>query len=341
MLSEDRAARFLERYGPYAIQIMLFSYGEPLLNANTPKIIRLAKRYLTQTVLSTNMSVGRFDAEAYVKSGLDYMILSIDGATQSVYERFRQKGNIDLVYRNIGKLVEAKSRLGKRTPVICWRYLAFEHNAHEVPLALEKARALGLDAFNLGTPFDVSWDDPGIQPASLKPFTVDFNQDPAQDLADNWNPFPDDLDVQTIEREFDAGWAERLVGQPIEDGEAAKRSEHTCHWLYKNMTMDANGRIFPCCGAPEPSGNLIFSNFDGNSSVENFNSQRYRLARRFFADRKAYRLERAAGSLDPEPYCVNCEWDQEKAAIDSPQVAQYLQAAGSALFNGKSVAMLS
>jgi hypothetical protein len=131
------------------------------------------------------------------------------------------------------------------------------------------------------------------------------------------------------------------VGQPIEDGEPAKRSEHTCPWLYKNMTMDANGRIFPCCGAPEPSGNLIFSNFDGNSAGESFNSERYRLARQSFADRKTYRQERAAGSLDPEPYCVNCEWDQEKAAIDSTQVAQYLQAAGTALFNGKSVAMLS
>ncbi len=341
MLSEDRWAGFMERYGPYALQVMFYNYGEPLLNPNTPNIIRLAKRYLVQTMLSTHMSVSRFDAEAYVKSGLDYIIFSIDGATQPVYERFRKKGNIDLVYRNIVKLVEAKIKLGKRTPVTCWQYLAFEHNAHEVPLALEKARQLGLDLFTLLTPFDVSWDDPGIQPARMEPFAVYFNQDPVPDLADNWNPFPDDLDVRTIEREFDAGWIERLVGQPSEDCEPAARSEHTCRWLYKNITMDANGRIFPCCGAPEPSGDLIFSNFDANATEESFNSERHRLARRFFADRNAYERERQTRSPGGEPYCEKCEWSDRRAGVDSPQVAQYLQAAGSALFNAKSVAMVS
>jgi len=190
------------------------------------------------------MSVPRFDAEAYVGSGLDYMILSIDGATQPVYERFRKKGNIE-VYRNIVKLVEAKRRLGKRTPVICWQYLAFENNAHEVPLALERAGELGLDAFNLLTPFDVSWDDPGIQPAEIGPFARHFNPDPERDMAENWNPFPDDLDVETIEREFEAGWVERLAHQPNEDCEPAAVSEHTCRWLYKNITMDAKAASFP------------------------------------------------------------------------------------------------
>jgi hypothetical protein len=72
VLSGDRSARFLERYGPYAVQIMFCNYGEPLLNPDTPKFIRRAKSYLTQTMLSTNMSVGRFDADAYVGSGLDW-----------------------------------------------------------------------------------------------------------------------------------------------------------------------------------------------------------------------------------------------------------------------------
>jgi MoaA/NifB/PqqE/SkfB family radical SAM enzyme len=341
VLPADRLARFLEQYGPYAIQILFYNYGEPLLNPDTPKFIRRSKSYLAQTMLSTNMSVPRFDAEAYVKSGLDYMILSIDGATQPVYERFRKKGNIEVVYRNIVKLVEAKRRLGKRTPVICWQYLAFEHNAHEVLLALEKARQLGLDEFNLRTPFDVSWDDPGIQPSNMEPFARYFNPDPERDMTDNWNPFPDDLDVKAIEREFEAGWVERLAHQPKEDCEPAATSEHTCRWLYKNVTMDANGRIFPCCGAPGPSGDLIFSNFDANNSQEPFNSEKYRRARQFFADQNAYERDRDMRSGDGEPYCVDCQWSDGQADIDSAQVAFYLRAAGNELFSAKSVAMLS
>ena len=340
-LSVDRSAHFLEQYGPYAIQIMFYNYGEPLLNPDAPKFIRRAKSYLTQTMLSTNMSVPRFDAEAYVESGLDYMILSIDGATQAVYERFRKKGNIEVVYRNIAKLVEAKRRLGKRTPVLCWQYLAFEHNAHEVPLALERAGELGLDSFNLLTPFDVSWDDPGIQPAEIGPFARHFNPDPERDMTDNWNPFPDDLDVRAIEREFEAGWVERLAHQPKEDCEPVAASEHTCRWLYKNITMDANGRIFPCCGAPGPSGDLIFSNFDAHEPQDPFNSEKYRRARKFFADRNAYQRERETRTGEGEPYCVDCQWSDGMADIDSAQVAYYLRAAGQALFSAKCVAMLS
>jgi len=320
---------------------MFCNYGEPLLSPDTPKFIRRAKSYLTQTMLSTNMSVGRFDADAYVRSGLDYMILSIDGATQPVYERFRQKGNIDLIYRNIVKLVEAKRRLGKRTPVICWQYFAFEHNVHEAPLALERAGELGIDEFKLATPFDVSWDDPGIRAASIEPFAVHLNGDPVRDISDNWNPFPDDLDLQTIEREFETGWVERLTRRPKEGCEPAAPSEHTCRWLYKNITMDANGRIFPCSGAPGPGGELIFSNFEANNAPESFNSEKYRLARRFFADRNAYQRDREARNHYREPYCVGCKWSHTQADIDSAQVAHYLRAAGDALFSAKSIAMLS
>jgi len=73
------------------------------------------------------------------------MVLSIDGATQPIYERFRRKGNLELVFENIRKLVAAKRRVGKRTAILAWRMLAFEHNIHEIPAAIEKAKELGVD----------------------------------------------------------------------------------------------------------------------------------------------------------------------------------------------------
>ena len=110
------------------------------------------------------MSVRKFDAEAYVESGLDYMVMSIDGATQPAYEKFRRNGDLELVFENIRKLVSAKRRLGKRTPVLSWNFLAFEHNAHEIPLATQMARKLGVDRFRVVNPFDVRWDDPNVRP---------------------------------------------------------------------------------------------------------------------------------------------------------------------------------
>jgi pyruvate-formate lyase-activating enzyme len=130
-LPEDRFAALLQRYGPYAIGVYFCNYGEPLLNLNTPKLIRMAKNYLMGTALSTSLSVKRLDADAYIASGLDFMVLSIDGATQPVYERFRRNGNLELVFDNVRKLVDAKRRLGKRTPVLSWNFLAFAQCARD------------------------------------------------------------------------------------------------------------------------------------------------------------------------------------------------------------------
>ncbi|MGP0071063.1 MAG: hypothetical protein ACLPWF_03920 [Bryobacteraceae bacterium] len=75
-LSENRFSALLKRYGPCAIGTLFYNYGEPLLNLNTPKLIRMAKSWLMRTTISTTLSVRRFDAEAYVESGLDFMGLS-------------------------------------------------------------------------------------------------------------------------------------------------------------------------------------------------------------------------------------------------------------------------
>ena len=155
MLSESRGASILEQFGPYAIQVLFFNYGEPLLNPASPNLIRRARNYLAQTMVSTNLAMPRFDPDAYVRSGMDYMSLSIDGATQRVYEKYRRTGSIDLVYQNVQKLVEAKVRYASRTPVLCWEYLAFEHNAHEIGLAAETV--VPWDWMNSGLPRLSTW----------------------------------------------------------------------------------------------------------------------------------------------------------------------------------------
>jgi len=323
-LSEDRLASLLRIYGPHAIGIYFCNYGEPLLNLNTPKLIRLAKCYLLWASLSTSLSVRRFDPEAYVKSGLDLMILSIDGATQPVYERFRRNGNLGLVLENVRQLVHAKRRLKKRTPVLSWNFLAFEHNVHEIPLAERMARDLGLDQFRVVHPFDVTWDDPQIRPAAVKPRVELLNWHAASNLPENWNPFPSDLDADAIGRAFADPWK---PGVP-----AVRSSGHTCHWLYKNMVMDANGRIMPCCGAPRPDTNLVFAEFDG-SQTDPFNSEKYRQARSFFAG--------AAPPAAGAPHCVNCEWDQTLVNIGSDEISRYLRAADPAFFDRRTVRLLS
>jgi MoaA/NifB/PqqE/SkfB family radical SAM enzyme len=328
-LKETCIAGLLERYGPFAIGVDFYNYGEPLLNLNTPKFIRLAKSYLAATTISTSLSVQRFDAAAYVDSGLDFMALSIDGATQPVYQRFRRNGDLELVLENIRKLVEAKARLGKRTPVLCWKFLAFEHNVHEIPMAASMARKLGVNEFRVDRPFDVSWDDPEIRPAAANTFQPGIqrlDRAAVRSKPGNWNPFPEDLQSEAIARSFASPWNEMAAD------DARPTSGHTCHWLYKNIVMDAAGRILPCCGAPGPSTNLVFGNWDGGGN-DPFNSEKYRQARTWFAGRS---LPEANA-----PHCVRCEWEQTKVYVGRDEVQSYFKIADKNFFDRRSRRILS
>lgn len=302
------------------------NYGEPLLNLNTPNFIRMAKRFLVWTALSTSLSVLRFDAEACVESGLDFMVLSIDGATQPVYERFRRKGRLDLVFDNIRKLVDAKRRLGRRTPVLSWNFLAFQHNAHEIPRAVQLARKLGVNQFRVVQPFDVRWDDPEMRPASVPAGVRRLDWFSMSNTSGNWNPFPECVDVDSIARAFET---------PVEahaGSEPPHRPGHTCHWLYKNMVMDATGRIMPCCGAPRPDANLVFATFDA-AHRDPFNSEKYRQARSFFAT--------GASPGGAAPYCTRCEWDHTTVNIGAPEIRRYFRAADPGFFDRRSIRLLS
>jgi MoaA/NifB/PqqE/SkfB family radical SAM enzyme len=328
-LSENRLSALLKRYGPYAIGTLFYNYGEPLLNLNTPNLIRMAKSWLMGTAISTTLSVRRFDAEAYVTCGLDFMALSIDGATQPVYERFRRNGDLKLVLDNLRKLVDAKRRLGKRYPVLAWNFLAFEHNAHEIPQAARMARSLGVNIFRVVQPFDVSWDDPEIRPAALKPGVagarrLDRLSMPGQ--STNWNPFPDRVDGAAILEAYERPWGEQAAD------DSPPSAGHTCHWLYKNIVMDATGRITPCCGAPRPDINLVFGSFDGNGS-DPFDSEKYRQARAWFSDD----VPPSAGA----PHCTRCEWDHTAVNIGGADIRNYFQSASGAFFDRRSLNMLS
>jgi MoaA/NifB/PqqE/SkfB family radical SAM enzyme len=328
-LSETRLSALLKRHGPYAIGMLFYNYGEPLLNLNTPRLIRMAKSCLMETAISTTLSVRRFDAEAYVESGLDLVNLSIDGATQPVYERFRRNGDLELVLGNLRKLVDAKRRLRRHYPVIAWNFLAFEHNVHEIPLAARLARKMGVDIFRVVEPFDVSWDDPEIRPAALEAGVAGVRRLNWLALANrpsNWNPFAASVDGRAILEAYENPW----TGQA--DDDSPPSPGHSCHWLYKNMVMDATGRIMPCCGAPRQDVNLVFGRFDGDGS-DPFNSEKYRQARAWFSSG-------VTPSRDA-PHCTQCQWDHTAVNVGSANIRRYFQAASGAFFDRQSLRILS
>jgi hypothetical protein len=86
-------------------------------------------------------------AEGLVASGLDVLSVSLDGARQETYEKYRVRGNMTTVIENIRLVNQAKQRVNSATPKLIWSFLAFEHNVDDIDQAKEIAQELGMEFF--------------------------------------------------------------------------------------------------------------------------------------------------------------------------------------------------
>lgn len=297
MLSYEQYEKVLHLYGPFAFGAVLYNYGEPLLNPQTPQYIAMARQYLLFTLLSTNLSFKKIDADALVTSGLNHMILSIDGVTQQSYETYRKHGKLDLVFDNLRKLVDAKNKFGLKTPYLVWQFLTFKHNIHEVDHALELAESMGVDAIHILTPNDVSEDDPEcIVAKSSKEGYHCFT--PYYLLLASVSDASSRLAAGPhIDKLFDESLVARM--HMIGGIDEASRNGHSrCGWLYKNISIDGLGRIMPCCDAPSEYRHLVYGNLQDEEN-DYWNSPGFVLSRLSFSDKKAFFQQ----SPENAPYC--------------------------------------
>jgi sulfatase maturation enzyme AslB (radical SAM superfamily) len=95
-MSLESYRTILKKICPYAKEINLYNYGEPFLNENLIDFISLTTEKKIKTVIHSNLNARLFDereARAIVQSGLSELSVSLDGATQDTYERYRVGGN--------------------------------------------------------------------------------------------------------------------------------------------------------------------------------------------------------------------------------------------------------
>ncbi len=147
-IDTDKVKKLMVEYGSYLCVAHLFSWGEPLMNPDVGRIIRMIRAHRVSTVISTNLNTkDKRLLEEICKSGLDYLIVSIDGATQDVYSRYRVGGKLKLVMDNLRYIKDYKQKNKLQTPIVEWQYLIFDHNKHEVETARTFATNL-VDVFN-------------------------------------------------------------------------------------------------------------------------------------------------------------------------------------------------
>ena len=335
MVKADLMRDFLDQYGPYATHIFLYDYGEPLLNPRTPQYVGWAKDSLALTTISSNLSIKKLDAEAIVESGLDYLTVSVDGATQDVYQVYRRGGDLGLVLKNMAAIADAKRRLHRNTPVIQWQFLVFEHNEHQIEPAIEMAKRHGANQILIASPFDVAWDDPTIRVGTRKSHEVVVFDFKDSYLEENRQRFVDSVDKERVRRFFEDAWSNDGVAISSEESQS-KGADITCHWLYKNVAMDATGRVMPCCGPPGKDYDLVLGTFKANSGSQDiFNTPKYRAARLGCKIEDEHGSGTEGVALEGLPHCLaGCTWGKGRDdVISKPEhsVAMITEATGEVL----------
>ncbi|MES2689294.1 MAG: SPASM domain-containing protein, partial [Bacteroidota bacterium] len=90
-------------------------------------------------------------ARATVESGLDRLVISIDGTNQEAYGKYRIGGKFDKVIEGTENLLRWKKKLNSKTPHIIWQFIAFKHNEHQLPEIKRLAKETGVDELGIKT----------------------------------------------------------------------------------------------------------------------------------------------------------------------------------------------
>ena len=126
--------------------LLLYFQGEPYLHPQFLELVNYASKKGIYTATSTN---GHFlnmeNARRTVESGLDRLIISLDGTTQETYEQYRIGGDLDQVIEGTKNMVYWKQQLNSVTPHLVFQFLVVKPNEHQIADAEQLASELGVD----------------------------------------------------------------------------------------------------------------------------------------------------------------------------------------------------
>ena len=151
-LSVDFYKKFLNEVQKDLIYLYFYFQGEPYLHPDFLSLVKAASEKKIYTVTSTNAHfLSPRKATKTVQSGLDRILISIDGASQETYESYRKGGKLAKVIEGTKNLVKAKRQLNSSTPHIIIQFLVVKPNEHEIPEILQLGKDLGVDEVKLKT----------------------------------------------------------------------------------------------------------------------------------------------------------------------------------------------
>ncbi len=146
MLDFDLFRRVVDEAGPSLVRIDFFNYGEAFLHKRAIEMCEYIKTKFPHIYLYTSTNGLAFTEDQVrrlVRSGIDEVTFSIDGATAESYVKYRRRGDFSKALKNLRSATDEKGSFRRDIPVINWRYILFTHNDSDEEM--QRARTLAAD----------------------------------------------------------------------------------------------------------------------------------------------------------------------------------------------------
>jgi len=225
--------------------LIFYFQGEPFLNPNFLEMVKYAHDKGIYTATSTNAHYLTDEkAKATVESGLDRLIISIDGTTQDVYQSYRVGGKLDKVIEGARNIVKWKKALNSKTPFVFFQFLVVKPNEHQIEEIKQLGKAIGVDQVRFKT-------------AQV----YDFENDPNQLIPTNnkYSRYKKDKNGNTISK---------------------SGLQNHCWKLWQGNVITWDGLVVPCCfdkDAMHRLGNLQTQSFKAIWNNDNYKQFRKEL----------------------------------------------------------------
>ncbi len=146
MLKKDFFSETIDQLYKELYYLVFYFQGEPYLNPQFLDMVKYAADKKIYTATSTNAHyLNDANAKKTIESGLDRLIISIDGTTQETYQQYRVGGQLDKVLEGAKNMVKWKKEMKSKTPFIIFQFLVVRHNEHQIEDVKKLAAEIGVD----------------------------------------------------------------------------------------------------------------------------------------------------------------------------------------------------
>ena len=282
-LTMEKFQTTLESIRP--LKVSLSGGGEPFLHPNLFEMIHLAKSIGASINTTTNCTLMTPEVcSQIIKSGLDLIKISIDGATRETYLKSRRSDRFDQVFEGVRNLSIAKKQYNSSTPFLRFNYVILKENYHEMAETVQLAVESGVDAIYF-QPLELIGIEDRRDDLVGKLTYHDLERELRRALEVS-RRVPVNTNLRLLLRNLPLYWKKYLL-------ETRQYDRRICllPWFSTYMTLDGN--VHPCCSCSQPE--TVMGNIFETPIEQIWNGSKY----------QGFRQAIRSGKR-PFPICTNC-----------------------------------